>query len=75
VKTYWVLWTYSANYSELRRIEADSPEKAKDAATCLYGPDFHNKAMVYVFDRAPVLTMDKGTTIIHNPSGYLIGKF
>ena len=60
MKTYYVLWTYIANYSELREIEARSPEEAHKAMTDWFGPEFHAKATVYIFDKAPVMTYTKG---------------
>ena len=56
MKKFWVLWTYSANYSRVFELSASSPEEAAKAATCIYSDDFHKKATVYVFDRPPVFT-------------------
>lgn len=54
--TYWVLWTYVANYSSLMKVEADSPEQAKEKVCDWYGPEFLKKAHIYVFDKEPVYT-------------------
>lgn len=55
VKTYYVLWTYIANFSKLMSVQADSPREALDKATGLFSSDFKHKGNVYVFDRPPVL--------------------
>lgn len=61
-KTYWVLWTYVANYSE-RLLEVGgcaSPEDAAKRATVFFSDDFHKKATVYVFDQKPMLVVRRG---------------
>lgn len=56
MKTYWVMWTYIANYSERPiKVTAESPEHAIKLTTGYYSDDFKKKASVYVFDREPVL--------------------
>lgn len=56
LKSYWVLWTYIANYSKLTRVEARDAEDAMDMVTGHFSKDFQKKATVYVFDREPILT-------------------
>jgi hypothetical protein len=61
-KTYWVIWTYIANYSEQAcPVAAFSPEDAAKVIIDSYGgEEFARKATVYVFDHKPVLVMRKG---------------
>jgi hypothetical protein len=54
MNTYWILWTYSANYSELVEVKAKNPTHAIEVATAFYSADFKKKATVYVFDHPPV---------------------
>jgi hypothetical protein len=56
MKKFWVLWTYSANYSELKEVDAFDPDHALNLTTGFFSKDFHKKATVYVFDRPPVFT-------------------
>lgn len=55
MKTYYVLWTYVANFSKLLTVQAASPREALDQATGFFSLDFKHKGNVYVFDRPPVL--------------------
>jgi hypothetical protein len=54
-KSYWVLWTYVANFSSLRKVTALSAADAAAKVTSLFSDDFHNRATVLVFDQPPVL--------------------
>ena len=56
MKTFYVIWTYLANYSEVRPVQAGSSEEAADAATSFFSKDFQQKGTVYVFDHPPVFT-------------------
>lgn len=60
MKKYWVLWTYSANYSNLIEVSAESGDDAADKATGLFSKDFQQKGTVYVFDRAPCFVQKPG---------------
>ncbi len=53
MRKFWVLWTYSANYSKLMEVEANSAEDAAKRMTWLYGDRFQSEANIYVFDKAP----------------------
>lgn len=59
MKSYWVMWTYIANYSKPVRVEAKDAEDAIDKVCGYYSKDFQQKASIYVFDREPVVR--KGT--------------
>lgn len=56
MKTFYVIWTYIGNYSEVKPVQAESSEKAVEVATSFFSKDFQQKGTVYVFDRAPVFT-------------------
>lgn len=58
MKTYYVLWTYIGNHSNLLKIEADSAHAALGKATTNFSEDFRKKGKVYVFDVPPVLIKD-----------------
>jgi len=69
MKTYWVLWTYIANYSRLMCVEeAKSPEEAIQRTTGYFGADFQQKATVYVFDHKPALVVVKGEKVGPSPT-------
>ncbi len=56
MKSYWVMWTYIANYSKPIHVRAETAEDAIDQACGFFSADFKKKASIYVFDREPVLT-------------------
>lgn len=58
MNTYYVLWTYAANYSSLLKIEAKSAEFAASHAMYFFGDEACKKAKVYVFDAPPCFTMN-----------------
>lgn len=60
MKKFWVIWTYSANYSKLMEIEAKDAEEAAKRATFLYGDRFHKEANIYVFDTKPAFQVVNG---------------
>lgn len=66
MKTYYILWTYSANYSCLKEVKAASPREALDATTGYFSSDFQSKGTVYVFDRAPVLIQGENNAKSHS---------
>lgn len=53
LRKFWVIWTYSANYSGLLEVDAESASDAADKMTGLFSKDFQKKGVVYVFDHAP----------------------
>ena len=53
--TYYVLWTWQANYSEVITVKAFSPKEAKDMAVGFYGNQFQAEAKIYVFASPPVV--------------------
>lgn len=62
MKTYYVLWTYIANFSTLMPVKANTAEEAL-AETCGYvHDDFKQKATVVVFEHPPALVQYKGVT-------------
>lgn len=56
MNTYWVMWTYIANYSKPIRVEAKDADEAIKLTCGYFSDDFHKKASIYVFDREPVMT-------------------
>lgn len=60
MKTFYVLWTYVANYSRLFKIDARDKEEALAASTGYYGVDFKTKGSVFVFDTPPVTIQYRG---------------
>lgn len=53
--TYYVTWTYMANYSEKPiEVQAESAEAAAKCALGLYSDDFKAKAKVYVWSFPPL---------------------
>jgi len=62
MKTFYVLWTYIANYSSLMEVKAETPGAALHTATRHYSDDFIQKATVYVFDTPPVLVRSPDKT-------------
>lgn len=61
MKTYYVLWTFAANYSKLMEIPAESAEEAKNAVLWLWGKEFRDTCNMYVFDTPPVIKMERGS--------------
>lgn len=59
MKEYWVMWTYSANYGNPRKVMADSPREAMDKVVGFFSTDFQAKGNVFVFDRPPVLGVER----------------
>ncbi len=54
MKTYWLLWTYIANYSDKPlRVQAKDPKEAADSLRRMYSDDFAKKATIYVLDVEP----------------------
>lgn len=60
MKTYYVLWTYVANYSKLMEVQATCSEDAVKQCTFLYDKYFFDKANIYVFDTPPILKKEGG---------------
>ena len=58
-KKYYVLWTYSANFSKMIEVMASSPKEARDIVTGHFSNDFHTRGNVYIFDCQPVLITEK----------------
>jgi len=58
MRDYWVLWTYEANYSDLKKVQAKSAEEAASLRTALFGPSFQKGATIYVFNTPPVYTRE-----------------
>jgi hypothetical protein len=56
MKTFYVIWTYIGNYSEVKPVEAKTADDAADKATSFFSKDFQKKGTVYVFDHAPTFT-------------------
>jgi hypothetical protein len=63
-RTYYVIWTYVANYSNVIEVKAENAEKARELIFAQYGvgplslpniskAEFRAKAAVHVFDSAP----------------------
>ncbi len=63
MQSFWVMWTYVANYSTLTEMKANSAQEAHDAITGYFGADFKKNATVYVFDRPPVMKVVKGEKV------------
>lgn len=60
-KTYYVHWTYVANYcSTPLRITATSPEAALTQVLELFSDDFAAKGSIYIYESAPVITVREG---------------
>lgn len=57
---FYVLWTYSANFSRLMPIQASDAAEAVKATCGYFSDDFKKKATVYVFDTPPALIQYKG---------------
>lgn len=72
MKSYWVIWTYCANFSAPRRVEAADAQQAADRATAHYSDDFRRAASVYVFEAPPVLSVLEGVpvTVARTPRGW-----
>lgn len=62
MKTYYVIWTYAANYSKLTEIKATGPREAieKSCYFNVYNPEFQKNGKVYVFDAPPVFITGNG---------------
>ena len=58
MRTFYVLWTYIANYSRLMKVSAKDATEAAESA--MFGPGFDEKATVYVFDVPPAMIVYKG---------------
>lgn len=56
MKTFYVLWTYMANYSNLREVQAESAEEALNQTVVYMSDHFKKHGKVYVFDKPPVAT-------------------
>jgi len=54
MNTYHVIWTYIANYSDVFKVKANSPEAAREIVYSWYSEDFRAKGKIYVFDTAPL---------------------
>lgn len=55
MKTFYVIWTYVANYSGLITVEAESADAAKQQVLDRYGAEFADAARIFVFDAPPVI--------------------
>lgn len=78
MRTYYVLWHYIANYSDIIPVEANNAEDAIERACGLYMGSsntaynslpaaFRDKATVYVFDSPPALIVHKGERFTRGP--------
>jgi hypothetical protein len=57
MKTFYYMWTYVANYSGLREIQAESAEDALQKILGFYpGDHFRSHGRIYVFGMPPVAT-------------------
>jgi hypothetical protein len=56
VKTFYVLWTYVANFSRLHEVQGESAEAVAENLLNGFSGDFREKATIYVFDRPPAFT-------------------
>ena len=67
MKTFYVLWTYIANFSRLLKVEAKDADAALQCTVGWYmesdNPAFRDKATVYVFDSPPARIVYKGKTL------------
>lgn len=55
LKPFYVLWTYQANFSKLKTVNAKDAIDAAEMVTGLFSKDFQEKGNVYVFDKPPAL--------------------
>ena len=53
-KTYWVIWTYVADYGGPIRIAAHSAREAVEILRAGFGDDIRKKVKIYVWDTFPV---------------------
>lgn len=60
MKTFYVFWTYIANYG-YSQIEARDEEHAAKIIYDGFSDDFRQKGEVYVFDKPPVFLISKGS--------------
>lgn len=60
MKTYYVLWTYIANYSRLMQVVASDAAHAHHLTADGMSEDFRLKATVFVFDTPPAHIVHKG---------------
>lgn len=60
MRTFYVLWTYIANFSRLMPVRAETAEEAYMESCGHLSEDFRAKATVYVFDAPPALIVYKG---------------
>ncbi len=63
MKDFYLIWTYSANYSPLMKVRAESALSAQRVVTDFYGPDFRAKASVFVFEQPPTAIYHQGRPI------------
>lgn len=59
MKTYWIIWTYIANFGRMT-VQAKSEDEAVNRLYDCFSPDFENRATVYVFDKEPSLVLRNG---------------
>lgn len=60
MKLWYVLWTYSANYSRLMKVQAATGEEAAQIVTTGFSADFRTRGSVFVFDHEPTYMLAKG---------------
>ena len=54
MRNYWVFWTYIANYSDKPiKVQAKSAKDAAAQVHSWYGPEFKEKAKVYIMALEP----------------------
>lgn len=58
MQTFYVLWAYNGNSSDLLPVYAETAEEALQIGTG--GLEFRERATVYVFDVPPALIVHKG---------------
>lgn len=56
MKTFYVIWTYIANYSAVHEVQGESAHLVAENVVRGFSDDFAKKATVYVFDRPPAFT-------------------
>jgi hypothetical protein len=68
---FYILWTYSANYSDRPiKIRAHNAQEAVKSFAKFYSKDFQDKATVYAFTEPPVGIWKNGGTSSDNDSGF-----
>jgi hypothetical protein len=60
MRTFYVLWTFSANYSRLIPVAAETAEQAAKETCGYFREEFRQKATVFVFDAPPALITHRG---------------